>query len=147
VIRPRRTLALALLLAGCSSRPQHPNPYVPPETQYSTGSTLLAAGGLMAAAVGSSIADSPSASQTTRTVGTATAATGVGLMLTSLIDAVEVRKQREKFFNLTRAFYRQYYFGGYSPIEESDRPSPSSIPELPFTFSDEGTLPPGEEDP
>lgn len=140
------TLTLALLAAGCSSRPQHPNPYVPPETQYSTGSTLMAAGGLMAAAVGSWMSDSPSSSKTTRTVGTAATATGVGLMLTSLIDAVEVQKEREKFFNLTRAFYRQY-FGAYSSLEEPERPAPSSIPELPFTFSDEGTLPPGEEDP
>ena len=130
--------ALALLIAGCSSRPQHPNPYVPPETQYSTGSTLLAAGGLMTAMVGSAISDSPTASRSARTAGTAVAAAGVGLMAASLIDAIEVQKEREKFFNLTRAFYRQY-FGGSSLGEESARPAPPPIPELPFKFGDENS--------
>src|SRR5882672_276048 len=130
----RRAAILFLLLGSCA-RPQHPNPYVPPETQYSTGSTLLAAGGMMAAAVGSSFVQDPSASKTMKAAGTAALAAGTGMMLASLIDAVEVQKEREKFMNLTRAFYRQYY-GGPSP-ETEDHPLPPPIPELPFTFRDE----------
>jgi len=137
-----RRAALFLLALGSCARPPHPNPYVPPETQYSTGSTLMAAGGLMAAAVGSSVAQDPGASKTARTAGTASAVAGTGLMLASLIDAVEVQKEREKFMNLTRAFYRQYY--GASWQEPEERPGPPPLPELPFDFREE---PRADEDP
>src|SRR5438094_5218430 len=111
----RRTAILLLAAAaGCSSRPQHPNPYVPPETQYSVGSTLMAAGGLMMAAVGSSMAQDPAASNSVRTAGTAAMGAGVGLMAASLLDAIEVQKEREKFIKLTRAFYHHYF--GYNPL-------------------------------
>lgn len=129
----RRALIL-VLLTGCA-RPQHPNPYVPPETQYSTGSTIMAAGGLMAAVVGASYAQNPDASKGTKTAGTAAAAAGTALMLGSLIDAVETQKEREKFWNLTRAFYHQYY-GGPTP-EAGERPLPPPIPEVPFNFKDD----------
>ncbi len=134
---------MVLLLAlGACARPQHPNPYVPPETQYSAGSTLMAAGGLMAAAVGSSMAQSSNSSRTVQTAGTAAAVAGTGLMLLSLIDAVEVGKEREKFMNLTRAFYRHYYGGTWQ--ETAERPAPPPLPELPFDFKDD---PPPDEDP
>lgn len=125
---------LLMGLLGACARPQHPSPYVPPETQYSTGSTLMAAGGLMAAAVGSSFAQDPHASPGAKTAGTAAMATGTALMLGSLIDAVETQKEREKFMNLTRAFYHQY-FGWPSP-EVEERPLPPPLPEVPFNFKD-----------
>lgn len=130
-----RRAAVLLVLLGACSRPQHPSPYVPPETQYSTGSTILAASGLMAAAVGASYAQDPNASRSARNAGTAAAVAGTGLMLASLIDAVETQKQRDKFWNLTRAFYHQYY-GGPSP-EREERPAPPPIPEVPFNFQDD----------
>ncbi|MBV8880055.1 MAG: hypothetical protein JO332_08835 [Planctomycetaceae bacterium] len=130
----RRAALLLILLDSCA-RPPHPNPYVPPETQYSTGSTLMAAGGLMAAAVGSSLAQDPNASKTVRTAGTAAAVAGTGAMLASLVDAIETQKEREKFWNLTRAFYHQYY-GGPS-VEAEERPAPPPIPEVPFNFKDD----------
>lgn len=130
----RGAVVLSLLLLGACARPQHPNPYVPPETQYSTGSTLLAAGGLMSAAVGASFAQDPKASPAVKTAGTAAMAGGTALMLASLIDAIEVQKQREKFINLTRAFYNHYY-GGFD-FEEPERPAPPPIPDVPFTFKD-----------
>ena len=130
-----------LFLAGCA-RPQHPNPYVPPETQYSAGSTLMAAGGLMAAAVGASYANNPHASKGTQTAGTAAVAAGTALMLGSLIDAVETQKERDKFWNLTRAFYHHYYGGPTPEVEE--RPLPPPIPEVPFNFKDDE---PSPEDP
>ena len=137
-----RAAVLLLLALGSCARPQHPSPYVPPETQYSYGSTLMAAGGLMAAAMGSSFSQDPDASKTMKTAGTAAAVAGTGLMLASLVDAVEVGKQREKFMNLTRAFYRQYYGGSWQEPEE--RPAPPPLPELPFDFRDDA---PGNEDP
>ncbi len=89
----------------------------------------------MAAAVGSSFANDPYASKTVKAAGTAAAVAGTGLMLASLIDAVEVQKEREKFYNLTRAFYRQYYGGSWQESEE--RPAPPPLPELPFDFKDD----------
>ncbi len=138
-----RTIGLLLAIAataGCARAP-HPNPYVPPETQYSTGSTLMAAGGLMAAATGASFAQDPRASAAAKTGGTAAMGAGVGLMLASLVDAVEVQKERQKFINLTRAFYHHYF--GYDPIgEPRERPAPPPIPELPFNFKE---LPPSDD--
>lgn len=126
----------ALLAAGCSSRPQHPIPYIPPQTQYTTGSTLLAAGGLMAAAVGASVNDDPRASKTAKAVGTGAMAAGLGMVAASMIDAIEVQGARRAFIDVTRAFYHQYY-GGSLP-EGSGRPAPAPIPEIPFQFKDEG---------
>jgi len=128
--------AILLLLLGACSRPEHPNPYVPPETQYSTGSTLLATGGLMAAAVGSSMTQDPKASQAMKTAGTIATAAGTGLMLASLIDAVETQKEREKWMKLTRAFYHEYW--GWPNLEADDRPAPPPLPEVPFNFKDDG---------
>lgn len=89
----------------------------------------------MMAAVGSSIADSPSASRTAKTVGTATMATGLGLAAASLIDAIEVQGARKTFIDLTRAFYNQYYGGG--ALEEKERVAPEAIPEIPFQFKED----------
>src|SRR5262245_32998757 len=120
-----RTMGLLLALAavaGCA-RPHHPSPYVPPETQYSTGSTLMAAGGLMSAAVGAQLAQDPKASKTAQTAGTAAMGAGVGLMAASLIDAVQVQQEREKWWKLTYAFYNRYF--GPPPVNEpEDRPAP-----------------------
>ena len=63
----RAAFLLLLLALGSCARPQHPSPYVPPETQYSYGSTLMAAGGLMAAAMGASFSQDPDASKTMKT--------------------------------------------------------------------------------
>src|SRR6185436_5756281 len=101
--------AVVLLLATSCARPQHPSPYVPPETQYSTGSTIMAASGLIAATAGASMAQHPGASATSKTAGTAAMGAGAGLMAMSLIDAIEVQKEREKWIKLTRAFYHHYY--------------------------------------
>ena len=95
----------------------------------------MAAGGLMAAAVGSSLAQDPHASSTVKAAGTAAMASGTALMLGSLVDAVETQKEREKFMNLTRAFYHQY-FGWPSP-EAEEQPLPPPIPEVPFNFKDD----------
>jgi len=129
-----RSGAILLVLLGGCSRPEHPIPYIPSDTQYSTGSTLMAAGGLMAAAVGSGMSQDPHASQTVRTAGTVAAAAGTGLMLASLIDVVETQKQREKFMNLTRAFYHAYW--GWPTLEAEERPAPPPLPEVPFNFKD-----------
>jgi hypothetical protein len=131
----RRALVLLLTAGLGCARGQHPNPYVPPETQYSAGSTIMAAGGLVAATAGASFAQDPQASKTAKTAGTAAMGAGVGLMAASLIDAIEVQKEREKFYKLTRAFYHHYF--GSSPLwEESERPAPPPIPEVPFNFKD-----------
>jgi hypothetical protein len=127
-------LAALLLAVGCS-RPQHPNPYVPPETQYTTGSTLLAAGGLMTAAVGASFAQDRRASPTARTAGTAAMGAGVAAMAASLIDAIEVQKEREQFIQLTRAFYHRY-FGPPPLAEDTGGTALPPIPEVPFNFKD-----------
>jgi hypothetical protein len=129
----KRGAFLPLLLLCSCARPQHPSPYVPPETQYSTGSTLMAAGGLMSAMVGASFSQDPHASPAAKTAGTAAMAGGTAMMLASLIDAVEVQKERDKFINLTRAFYHHYYGGIDS---EPDKPAPPALPEVPFTFKD-----------
>jgi hypothetical protein len=130
----RHFVVLLLLIAGCA-RPTHPSPYVPPETQYSVGSTMLAAGGLVAAATGAQVAQAPGASATARTAGTAAMGAGVGMMAASLIDAIEVQKEREKWIKLTRAFYNHYF--GYDPLDEGkDRAAPPPVPEVPFNFKD-----------
>jgi hypothetical protein len=128
--------ALIVLVAGLGcARPQHPNPYVPPETQYSAGSTILAAGGLVAASVGAQVAQAPGASATARTAGTAAMGAGMGMIAASLIDAIEVQKEREKFIKLTRAFYHHYF--DYNPLDEGkERAAPPPIPEVPFNFKD-----------
>jgi len=139
-----RRIAVAILLLGqACARPQHPNPYVPPETQYSTGSTLLAAGGLMTAAVGASFAQDPRASSTAKLAGTAAMGAGMAAMAASLIDAIEVQKQREKFIQLTRAFYHRYF--SPAPVgEDTERGSAlPPIPEVPFNFKD----PPDDDEP
>jgi hypothetical protein len=140
----RWTLFLLLAASGCA-RPQPLNPYVPPETQYSVGSTLVAAGGLMTAAVGASIAQDPSASKGAKAAGTAATGAGVGLMALSLIDAIEVRKEREKFIQLTRAFYHHYF--SPRPLGDEVEPAqvPQSFPDIPFAFREDPA--PEDEDP
>lgn len=141
----KRLAVLVLLAASGCARSQPASPYVPPETQYSVGSTLLAAGGLMAAAAGSSIAQDPSASKGAKAAGTAAMGAGVGAMALSLIDAIEVRKEREKFILLTRAFYQHYF--NPPPLSEDVEPArvTQSFPEVPFAFREDP--PPEDEDP
>lgn len=125
---------MALLAAGCA-RPHHPNPYVPPETQYSTGSTLVAAGGLVTAAVGAQVAQNPRATSAAKTAGTAGMGAGVAAMAGSLLDAIEVQKEREKFINLTRAFYHRYF--SPPPLDEDTGREPlPPVPMVPFNFQD-----------
>jgi hypothetical protein len=139
----RRALSAMLLLALGCARPRHPNPYVPPDTQYSTGSTLMAAGGLMTAAIGAGIAQDPRASKVAQTAGTAAMGAGMAVMAASLIDAIEVQKNREKWIQLTRAFYHRYF--SPPPLsEDADRGGAlPPIPEVPFNFKD----PSDDEDP
>lgn len=119
---------------GCA-RPHHPNPYVPPETQYSTGSTLMAAGGAVTAMVGAQFAQDPRASKSTQTAGTAAMGAGVAAMAASLIDAVEVQKEREKFYKLTYAFYHRYF--SPPPLSEpEERPALPPVPIVPFNFEE-----------
>jgi hypothetical protein len=131
-----RRAAIAVLILGAScARPHHPNPYVPPETQYSMGSTLMAAGGLMTAAVGASFAQDPKASSTAKAAGTAAMGAGMAVMAASLIDAIQVQKEREKFIQLTRAFYHRYF--SPPPVgEDKGETTLPSIPEVPFNFKD-----------
>lgn len=138
----RATLgALGLLLAACSGRPQPANPYVPPEAMYSGASTLAAATGLMAAAVGADLLDDDSRwargrnRKGMRAAGAGLGAAGVALMGLAVLDAIEVQKEREKFFKLNDAFWRQYR-GSPSPDQPfRERPPPS--PEVPFRFNPE----------
>jgi hypothetical protein len=131
----RRAAAVVLLLAVGCARPHHPNPYVPPETQYSMGSTLMAGGGVLAAAVGASVAQDPRASSTARAAGTAAMGAGVAVMAASLIDAIQVQKEREKFIQLTRAFYHRYF--SPPPVgEDKGEAALPAIPEVPFNFKD-----------
>jgi len=135
-------LAALLSLSACA-RPHHPSPYVPPETQYSVGSTLMAAGGLMSAAVGAQLAQNPRVSKSTQAAGTAAMGAGVGLMAASLIDAIQVQQEREKFWKLTYAFYNRYF--GPPPVNEpEERPALPPLPEVPFNFQE---IPPNDEDP
>ena len=128
--------------AGCA-RPHHPSPYVPPSTQYSTGSTLMAAGGLVTAVVGAQLAQDPRASKSTRTAGTAAMGAGLGLMAASMIDAIQVQQEREKFWKLTYALYNRYF--GPPPVNEpEERPALPPIPEVPFNFQE---IPPNDEEP
>jgi hypothetical protein len=129
-----KRVAIALMLTAGCARPHHPSPYVPPETQHSAGSTLLAAGGVVAASVGAQVAQRPGASARSQTAGTAAMGAGVGMIAASLIDAIEVQKEREKFIKLTRAFYHHYY--GYDPIEPKEPAAPPPLPEVPFNFKD-----------
>ena len=140
-----RTIGLLLAVAaaaGCA-RPHHPSPYVPPATQYSTGSTLMAAGGLVTAVVGAQLAQDPRASKSTQTAGTAAMGAGLGLMAASMIDAIQVQQEREKFWKLTYAFYNRYF--GPPPVNEpEERPALPPIPEVPFNFQE---IPPNDEEP
>lgn len=131
----RTATALGLLLLAACARPQHPNPYIPPETQYSTGSTIVAAGGLVTAAVGAQVAQHPRASSTAKAAGTAAMGAGVAAMAGSLLDAIEVQKEREQFINIMRAFYHRYY--GPPPLqEEKGRGALPPVPLIPFNFKD-----------
>lgn len=121
---------LALIAAGCS-HPQPLSPYVPPEAMYSTGGTLAAAGGVMAAAIGSSMLENGH-SGTTQKAAAGVMAGGAALMGAAILEAIEVQKERGKFVNLYNAFIRNYY--GSAPAEGSLRPPLPPPPEVPFEF-------------
>jgi len=128
-----RLLALFVTVAGCGTRPL--NPCLPPETQYSTGSTVAAIGGLLGTAIGTDLAQNSRNSPNTRAIGTAAAATGMGLLAVALIDAVEVQKQREKVINIDRAMRHSYMRPGVP--DSFFRPPPPPLPDPPFNFDDE----------
>lgn len=121
-------VGMILVVAGCA-RPQPLNPYVPPETQYSAGGTIAAVGGVMALSAGASMMDKGGHS-TTQKAGAATAAGGLALLGAAIADALEVKKEREKFVNLYNAFIRNYY-GSPAPDLELRTPAPPP-PDLPF---------------
>jgi hypothetical protein len=132
---------LAAFLAACSSRPQPVSPYVPPEAMHSGASTLAAATGLMAAAVGADLMDDDSRwargrnRKAMKATGAGLVAGGVALMGLAVLEAIEVQKEREKFFKLNAAFWREYRG---SPVP--DRPFRDPVPpppEVPFKFDPE----------
>jgi len=136
-----RRLLVALTVAsavGCSTRPQPVSPYVPPEAMHSGLSTLAAATGLMATAVGSDLMDDDSRwargrnRKGIRTAATGLTAAGIGLLGLAVLDAIEVQKEREKFFKLNNAFWREYR-GSPVPDRPFREPLPAP-PDLPFRF-------------
>lgn len=124
--------AIILLLAagaGCSSRQQSLNPYLPPETMYSAGGTLAAAGGVAATAVGATMMEKDR-SPATRKAGTAVMGSGMALMGAAILEAIEVQKEREKVLKLYYAFVKDYY--GTSVPEGPLRTPPPPPPDVPF---------------
>lgn len=89
---------------------------------------------MLAAAAGASVANN-SHSSGAKTAGNAAMAAGMALMAASLIDAVEVQKSREQFWNLMRAFNRAYSY--FPPIRDDEREAPPPVPEVPFNFKDD----------
>jgi hypothetical protein len=122
---------VAAAAAGCAGRAVSPNPYIPPEALHSPGSTVLAAGGVLATAVGTDLAQDRRRSPRTRAAGAAAAATGAGMLVAALVEAIEVQKEREKFFTLQGAFLRQ--MRGSPPADLPTRPA-EPLPEAPFRF-------------
>lgn len=120
---------IAVSLAGCASGAVPSNPYVPPEALHSPGSALLAAGGVMAAAVGTDVAQDRRRSPRTRAAGAAAGAAGAAMLVAALAEAVEVQKEREKFFTLHGAYLRQ--MRGSPPADLPVRPI-EPLPEIPF---------------
>lgn len=130
-MRRAAIILAALALAGCASRPQPANPYLPPETMYSAGGTMAAMGGVMGTAVGASMMDKDR-SPATRKAGSAVAAGGAALLGAAIVEAIEVEKERKKFVDLHNAFVRSY-FG--SPVPDSPlRTPPPPAPDVPFYF-------------
>lgn len=122
-----------ILLAGCASRPQPLNPYLPPETMHSAAGTLAAVGGVLGTSVGASMMD-PDRSPQTRKAGAAVAGAGAALLGAAILEAIEVEKERQKFVNLHNAFVRSY-FGSPAPDSPLRTPAPP-LPDVPFQFSD-----------
>ena len=135
---------LGAVLAGCAGRAASPNPYVPPEALHSPGSTLMAAGGVMATAIGTDLAQDRRRSARTRAAGAAAAAAGAGMLVAALVDAIEVQKEREKFHTLHGAFLRQ--MRGSPPADLPTRPV-EPLPEVPFRFNPEDSPLSGAPDP
>lgn len=120
---------IAAAVSGCAGREVSPHPYVPPAALHSPGSTVLAAGGVMAAAVGTEVAQDRRRSPRTRAAGAAAAAAGAGMLVAALAEAIEVQKEREKLFTLHGAFLRQ--MRGSPPADLPTRPI-EPLPEVPF---------------
>jgi hypothetical protein len=121
-----------LAIAGCART--SPHPLVPKETQYTAGGTMAAVGGTVAMAAAAQMTD-PSRSPSTRNAGIATGAAGMALMAVALAEAIEVQKEREKFYRLQDAFWRHWY--GSPPVETPFRAPPPPLPEVPFNFPKE----------
>ena len=130
-----RRLALVLVLAAGCARPKSPNPFLPPETQFSPASTLAATGGLVGLAAGAQMMDSRRSSST-RHAGAAVLAAGGALMLGALIDAVDVYGERRKFVTLWNAGLRNLQ-GSPHTGEPLFRPAPPPLPEVPFEIPKE----------
>jgi hypothetical protein len=130
-----RPAALLLVLALGCARPRPPSPYLPPETQFSTASTLAATGGLVGLAAGAQMMDSRRSSST-RHAGAGVLAAGGALMLGALIDAVDVYGERKKFVSLWNAGLRNLQ-GSPGTGEPLFRPPPPPLPEVPFEIPKE----------
>lgn len=129
-----RAVALGLIVllgAGCATRLRHPNPYIPPEAMPTVGGTLAAMGGVTATAVGAHMLDR-NGSGRSRRVGAGLVAAGAGMLGLALIEAIELEREREKLEKLDAAFRRQIV-GSPNP-ENSFRPAPPPLPEVPFHF-------------
>jgi hypothetical protein len=94
---------------------------------YSAGGTIAAVGGVAAMAAGSSMINRHS--PTTQKAGMAAAAGGAALMGAAIAEAIDVKKERQKFINLYNAFIRNYY-GSPDPDMELRTPPPP-LPDVP----------------
>jgi hypothetical protein len=97
---------------------------------YSAGSTMAAAGGVIATAAGAQMMD-PDRSSRTRAAGMGVLAAGIGMLGAALIDAIQVEEARRRLV-ATDAAWRQGYLN--RPLAEPVRPPPPPLPEVPFEF-------------
>lgn len=136
----RRMLALLAVAAsaGCSARQSHP--FLPPEAMYTSGSTLLAAGGVMAGSTGAYLLDSSfgDRSSSQKRWGTGLAAAGGAMTLVAALEAIAVEDARARAIARLRAI--SDILNGTPQLDAPARPLPPSLPEIPWTFEERSPL-------
>jgi hypothetical protein len=133
-----RVALLGLVLVGAGCARTSPHPLVPPETQYTAGGTLAAVGGTAGMIAAAEMTDRDR-SPGTRKAGMAAGAAGAALLAAAVVEAIEVEREREKFYRLQAAFWRNW-LGSPSPDAPFRDPAPP-LPEVPFNFEkDDGPL-------